>query len=112
MGCQLESEWSGVESSGKSPTVVDAGRSETWDALRVRRNAGPWRQPVSNAETAPPSGSTGGPRVLFVYYTLSQQAARVSRAMTDALEAEGCEVTEAVIEFTDPRYARSFDHFP
>lgn len=67
---------------------------------------------MSNPESAVPSGGTGSPRVLFVYYTLSQQAARVSKAMTDTLEAEGCVVTEAVIEFTDPRYKKSFDHFP
>jgi hypothetical protein len=59
-----------------------------------------------------PSGKPGGLRVLFVYYTLSQQARRVSKAMTDTFESAGCEVTEAVIGFTDKRYAKQFDHFP
>jgi hypothetical protein len=62
--------------------------------------------------TSTEHGSSGGPRVLFVYYTLSQQARRVADAMTGALTAEGCEVTEAVIEFTDERYTKTFDHFP
>ena len=67
---------------------------------------------MSNAESGSAAGGAGSTRVLFVYYTLSQQAARVSKAMTDTLTAAGCEVTEAVIEFTDPRYKKSFDHFP
>ena len=50
--------------------------------------------------------------MLFVYYTYSQQARRVAAAMTDALEAEGCDVSEAVIELTDERYRRVFDRFP
>ena len=67
---------------------------------------------MSNPESEALPAASGAPRVLFVYYTLSQQAARVSKAMTDTLEAAGYEVTEAVIEFTDPRYKQSFDHFP
>ena len=63
-------------------------------------------------ETAAETDAPGGPRVLFVYYTLSQQAARVAKAMTDTLTAEGCQVTEAVLEFTDKRYTKTFDHFP
>jgi hypothetical protein len=66
----------------------------------------------TNDQSQLPGGTTGAPRVLFVYYTLSQQAARVATAMTDTLKAEGCDVTEAVIEFTDKRYKKRFDHFP
>jgi hypothetical protein len=51
-------------------------------------------------------------RVLFVYFTYSEQARRVAKAMTETLVAEGCEVTEAVIEFTDARYASRFAAFP
>jgi menaquinone-dependent protoporphyrinogen IX oxidase len=52
------------------------------------------------------------PRVLFVYYTYSQQAARLTEAMAAALREQGCEVSEAVIEFTDERYAARFTSFP
>jgi hypothetical protein len=51
-------------------------------------------------------------KVLFVYYSYTEQARRVSKAMTDTLVAEGCEVTEAVIEFTDKRYLALFSQFP
>lgn len=54
----------------------------------------------------------GRPRVLFVYYTLSQQARRVSDAMKATLDAAGYDVTDAAIEFTDKRWAKQFDHFP
>src|SRR4051812_17321802 len=54
----------------------------------------------------------GTPRVLIVCFTYSEQARRVSKAMTEAFEAEGCEVTEAAIEFTDKRYAPRFTAFP
>jgi len=46
------------------------------------------------------------PRVLIVYYTFSQQTGRVAEAMTDAFTARGCEVTKALIEFTDPRWRK------
>src|SRR3954452_6324162 len=57
--------------------------------------------------------SSGGPtRVLFVYYTFTQQARRVSVAMADTLREGACEVSEAVIELTDRRYAPQFAEFP
>jgi hypothetical protein len=65
----------------------------------------------TNGEQVPTGGSSG-PRVLFVYYTYSEQARRVSKAMTETLQAEGCQVTESVLEFTDKRYAAMFNRFP
>jgi menaquinone-dependent protoporphyrinogen IX oxidase len=52
------------------------------------------------------------PRVLFVYYSHTQQAKRVSEAMAEALRGRGCDVTQAAIEFTDPHYAKNFKVFP
>jgi hypothetical protein len=51
-------------------------------------------------------------RVLFVYFTVSQQTLRVVEAMTDTLRKRGCDVQQARIEFTDPRYAERFSRFP
>jgi flavodoxin len=52
------------------------------------------------------------PRVLFVYYTHTQQALRVCEAMTEELQKRGCDVTRAGIEFTDPHYSKNFKVFP
>jgi hypothetical protein len=52
------------------------------------------------------------PRVLFVYYTHTQQAQRVCDVMADVLRTRGCDVSKASIEFTDPRYAKNFKTFP
>ena len=52
------------------------------------------------------------PRILFVYFTVSQQTLRVIEAMTDTLRRRGCDVQQARIEFTDPRYADRFSRFP
>ena len=48
------------------------------------------------------------PKVLFVYYTHTEQAARVSDAMAEVLRERGCDVTQAGIEFTEPRYVERF----
>jgi hypothetical protein len=56
--------------------------------------------------------SATAPRVLFVYYTVSQQTLRVVEAMTDTLRKRGCDVQHARIEFTDARYAERFSRFP
>ena len=56
--------------------------------------------------------SAAHPRVLFVYFTVSRQTFRVVDAMTDALRKRGCDVQQARIEFTDPRYADRFSRFP
>jgi menaquinone-dependent protoporphyrinogen IX oxidase len=52
------------------------------------------------------------PRVLFVYYTHTNQAQRVCDSMAEVLRARGCEVSKAGIEFTDPHYAKNFSTFP
>jgi hypothetical protein len=52
------------------------------------------------------------PQVLMVYYSHTKQAQRVSEAMTGVLQARGCDVTEASIEFIDPKYSKNFSVFP
>ena len=52
------------------------------------------------------------PKVLIVYYTLTKQTGRVADAMAKALEARGCEVTKAMIEFTDERWVPKLSQFP
>ena len=52
------------------------------------------------------------PRVLFVYYSHTQQAQRVCVAMAEVLRGRGCDVSQAAIEFTDPHYAKNFKEFP
>jgi hypothetical protein len=51
-------------------------------------------------------------RVLFVYYTYTQQSRRVVEAMTDVLRERGCDVRQARIEFTDSRWAERFSRLP
>jgi menaquinone-dependent protoporphyrinogen IX oxidase len=51
-------------------------------------------------------------RVLFVYYTHTKQAQRVSDAMADVLRERGFDVTQAAIEFTEPKYVEKFATFP
>ena len=52
------------------------------------------------------------PKVLIVYYTLTKQTGKVAEAMAKALEARGCEVTKALIGFTDERYVPKLSEFP
>jgi menaquinone-dependent protoporphyrinogen IX oxidase len=52
------------------------------------------------------------PRVLFIYYTYSQQTLKVVEAMAEVLRERGCDVGRAKIEFTDPRYSARFSRFP
>ncbi len=52
------------------------------------------------------------PKVLVVYFSLTQQAARVAEAMAQALTARGCDVTKALIEFTDERWVPHLSQFP
>jgi len=64
------------------------------------------------ADSDPTPLRSGGPRVLIVYYSYSGQAPRVATAMTQTLKAQGCAVTAAAIDFTDPRYVKNFANFP
>ena len=57
-------------------------------------------------------GSLPKPRVLFVYYSHTQQSVKVFEAMADVLRERGCDVSQAGIEFTNPHYARKFSVFP
>jgi flavodoxin len=52
------------------------------------------------------------PKVLVVYYSLTNQTARVADAMAQARTARGCDVTKAAIEFTDERYLPKLSQFP
>jgi hypothetical protein len=53
-----------------------------------------------------------GPRVLFVYFTYTQQSLKVAEAMADVLRGRSCDVQLARIELTDSRYADRFTRFP
>ena len=52
------------------------------------------------------------PKVLIVYYTLTKQSGRVADAMATAFEERGCDVTKALIEFTDGRWIGKLSQFP
>src|SRR3954452_19774877 len=52
------------------------------------------------------------PRVLFVYYSYTQQTKKLVDAMAEVLEQRGCDTELAAIEFLDPRYAQRFKTFP
>src|SRR3954447_14145378 len=67
--------------------------------------------PLSVIDGGAPMTATG-PRVLLVHYTYTQQSVRMSDAMADAMRGGGCEVTQAAIEFTDPRYIDRLTRFP
>jgi menaquinone-dependent protoporphyrinogen IX oxidase len=56
--------------------------------------------------------SASTPRVLFVYYTYTQQSRRVVEAMADVLRERGCQVEEANIGFVDKRWADRFSRLP
>jgi menaquinone-dependent protoporphyrinogen IX oxidase len=53
-----------------------------------------------------------GARVLFVYFTYTQQSHKVAEAVAGVLRERGCEVRLAAIELTDARYAERFKRFP
>jgi len=52
------------------------------------------------------------PSVLIVYYTVTKQSARVADAMANEFEARACDVTQAMIEFTDERWISKLSQFP
>jgi menaquinone-dependent protoporphyrinogen IX oxidase len=55
---------------------------------------------------------SGPPRVLLLYYSYTGQAKKVLDAAGEVFRSRGYDVTEAPIEFTDPRYAERFSRFP
>jgi menaquinone-dependent protoporphyrinogen IX oxidase len=60
----------------------------------------------------PDDGRVTGPRVLFVYFTYTQQTFKIVEAMQDVLRERGCDAQSAAIAFTDARYAERFTRFP
>src|SRR5271168_1827289 len=52
------------------------------------------------------------PKVLFVYFTYTNQTLKVLEAMTEVLRDRGCEVQHARIDLTDSRYTARFHEFP
>lgn len=51
-------------------------------------------------------------RVLFVYFTYTQQSLKVAEAMAEPLRERGCDVQLAGIELTDSRWSERFTRFP
>jgi flavodoxin len=51
-------------------------------------------------------------KVLFVYYSYTQNTRTVADTMADVLRKQGHEVAEAAIEFTDPKYGAHFQQLP
>lgn len=51
-------------------------------------------------------------KVLFVYYSFTEQTRRVADTMAAALRARGDDVTAAALEFTDPHYGQKFAKRP
>jgi flavodoxin len=56
--------------------------------------------------------SAAKPSVLIVYYTHTQQSRRVADVMAEVFQERGCDVAQASIEFTDPRFIEKFSRFP
>lgn len=52
------------------------------------------------------------PRVLFVYYTFTNQTGMVVDAMAEELTSRGWAVTKALLEFTDAHYGGRFSKLP
>jgi hypothetical protein len=52
------------------------------------------------------------PRVLQLYYSYTGQAHKVLDAAGEVFRSRGCEVSEAEIKFTDPKYSEKFSSFP
>ena len=51
-------------------------------------------------------------RVLFVYFTYTEQSLTVAEAMADVFRESGCDVRLARIELTDSRWSERFTRFP
>src|SRR4051794_11256494 len=56
--------------------------------------------------------SNGHPRILFVYYSYTQQSQRVVEAMAAELGERGCDVHQAAIGFTGRRWSERFTRLP
>lgn len=67
---------------------------------------------ISAVEDGGGARAVAKPRVLFVYYSYTQQTHRVAEAMADVMRDQGCEVYLAPIELTDSGYAKRFSAFP
>ena len=52
------------------------------------------------------------PKVLFVYYTYTEQTKKVVDAMSGVMRDRGCEITLAKVDLTDQRYTSRFHEFP
>ena len=52
------------------------------------------------------------PKVLFVYYTFTKQALKVTEDMEAVFRDRGWDIERAEIQFTDSRYVKNFAHFP
>jgi flavodoxin len=52
------------------------------------------------------------PSVLFVYYSYTNQTKKVLDVMAEVLNGQGCDVTFALIDFSDPKYQKRFKEFP
>ena len=52
------------------------------------------------------------PKVLIVYYSFTKQTGLVVDAMADRFTEQGCEVTKALLQFTDPHYGKKFSELP
>jgi menaquinone-dependent protoporphyrinogen IX oxidase len=59
-----------------------------------------------------PAAAVAKPSVLFVYFTYTNQTAKVLDVMAEELRTRGCAVTMALLEFNDPRYDQRFKTFP
>jgi hypothetical protein len=56
--------------------------------------------------------SSTKPGVLFIYYTFTKQALKVTEEMESVFRDRGWDITRAQIEFTDARYTKRFEQFP
>jgi hypothetical protein len=74
-------------------TRSDLGRNET-----RQNNRGGALSPMTSKN----------PKILFVYFSFTNQTHKVVEAMSEVLRAKGCKVSHARIEFTDPRYGNIF----
>ena len=63
-------------------------------------------------DTTSAGGGARPPRVLLLYYSYTGQAHKVLDAAGEVFRSRGCEVSEAEIKFTDPKYSEKFSRFP